>query len=438
MRDLRPFERLVVGQVTDFHLRVIGLLAIDQVLHALRLEEVLLRDRARHNRIAIHGEHAGKLALAHPVGKQVVLAGAVTNLAVNIAEFLQHVKQQILARGQRQCQRVLQEGHAVHRIQVNERLGFYRVYCSLAHRPEPIRGSLQLPGEIFQAGIEALHVLARNPHVLHADKRRVAFIRPLDKFDPQGIHHVLAVIILVLARLVQVHRHGKRIALSEDVTRKAMHLGNVARLETRRPRVLERVHALAAGTNLGACEGIDVVFVPGVARHGGKHLRFGRRFQLVLRSKPATIIYFEPAGIHPDGGKEPAFEHLARLDAPHPELAGGGVAEKRFGMQVLAPLVNLVEHAEQGRRRERILPHERARRRRRIFTEGNPAVTKRGKHRRTEIPDTATHGNHELRGIRIDIELAFHGNHRFHGVKGTQPLEFHLATALVQGGLRRN
>ena len=378
MRDLRPFERLVVGQVTDFHLRVIGFLAIDQVLHAFRLEKVLLRERARYYRIAFHGEHAGKPALAHPVGKQVVLAGAVTYFPAKIADFLQYVKQRILARGKSHRQRVFQEGHAVHGIQINERLGLNRVKRSLAHGPETVGRSLQFLGEVFQAGIEALHALRGNPHVLHAHKRREALIRPLDKLDPQGIHHVLAVAVLVLARLVQVHRHGKRIALRKYVTRKAMHLRNITRLEARRPRVLQRVHALAAGTDLGAREGIDVVFVPGVARHGGKHLRFGGGFQFILWSKPAAVVHFEPAGIHPDGGKEPAFKHLARLDAPHPELAGGGVAEKRFGMQVLAPLVNLVEHAEQRRGRERILLHERVRRSRRIFAEGYPAVTERG------------------------------------------------------------
>ena len=239
--------------------------------------------------------------------------------------------------------------------------------------------------------------------------------------------------------MVQVHRYRKRVARHrEDVARKPVDFGNVACLEARKPGVQKRLHALAARTDTRARKRIDVVLALRVARHLGKHLRFDRWFEFVFSGKPATVVNFEPAGIKPHFGEEPAFELFAVFYTAHAVHVGGRIAEERFGMQVLASLVDFIHHAQQRRRREGELLHLIAGRSDRGLVQDKPAVTEGLQKRRTEITEGSAHGNHELRRIRFDIKLAFNGHYGCNRVKRTYPLEFLLTAALVAGSRLRN
>ena len=107
-------------------------------------------------------------------------------------------------------------------------------------------------------------------------------------------------------------------------------------------------------------------------------------------------------------------------------------------MQVLAPLVDFVHHAQQGRRGERERFHLLAGSSDGGLAQYKSAVTESFQERRTEIPQGTTHRDNELRRIGFDIELAFYSHHGLDRVERTVPLEFLLTAALVAGSSLRD
>ena len=100
---------------------------------------------------------------------------------------------------------------------------------------------------MFQASVQALHVLRIEPQFLHFHEGGIVVTRLCNQAHPERVNHILEFLVGILARFVQVHSDRKRIAVHrEDVAHQGMRFANKARLESRQPRELQFKHSLAA------------------------------------------------------------------------------------------------------------------------------------------------------------------------------------------------
>ena len=347
----------------------------------------------------------------------------VTDFTVLVADLLEHIEDFVFVRRQGHRKNMFQIRHAVDRIHVHQRFVFDRIQIAFAHGAKFVWGSLHEAGEIFEPCGKSCHILSTEPHLFHFHERSVTVICTINETSPQSIERIFELRVRILARFVQVHGHRKGIAIERiNVAYQAVDFADKASLESSEPGVRQIKHALAAGTDSGARKTVDVVAALGVARHLGKQLGLGRRLHLVLGRKSATVPDFEVSRIDPHFGKEFHFHRAAAFDTSDTCFLGAQIAEDRFGMQVLAALIDFVENAEERRRRICIRGNLDSLLHIGLLLEGYPAFLESVNEGSLKVRNRVTHREHQLTGIHADTDGATNRDFGFCRIERPSPL----------------
>ena len=200
-----------------------------------------------------------------------------------------------------------------------------------------------------------------------------------------------------------------------------MGLTDEACFEAGEPGVLQLYHALAARTDFRARETVDVKILSRVPGHLGQKLRLNRRLQLILRRKAATVphlVIFEAQAYF---RKELFLQFFAIFYVALTENLAAHVAEKAFGVVVLATLIDFVQNAQERRRRKDEPLDFDALRDKRIFYEGHAVFLKHVQERRPEIPHGISNREHQACRIHILPDSSAQGNDRLYRVQCPGP-----------------
>src|SRR5574344_1897929 len=149
------------------------------------------------------------------------------------------------------------------------------------------------------------------------------------------------------------------------------------------------------GTDARTCETLHIKVIAVAPCHFREELRLRRGLHLVQRRKAAAVVSLKIVR-----GKSGGGEKLLLRLAPAVRAAGtchrfSHVAEEHFRMQVLAPLIDLVEHAQEGSSAHARLVNADAARDRIIIDDGYSPDAERSAECGDEVCVRIPHGNYK-------------------------------------------
>ena len=225
---------------------------------------------------------------------------------------------------------------------------------AFAHRSKFIRSPNQDFREVIQTLVESGNALSIKPEFFHLQVGIVIIVGVANKAHPKRIKNILALAIWIGVGSVQIHRRRKRIAIDRvDVAHQAMDFGNVACLKTGKPRGFQIHHALCARAHAWTCKTVDIVLTIRMASHLSKQSRNRRGFHLVFRRKTAAIENLKIGRFQSHFLKELAFCLTATFNTALAYNLRTEIAQQRFGMEILAALIDFIENAQERSCRER-------------------------------------------------------------------------------------